>query len=143
MAGEGVPQGSILGPMLSIIHMNDLPNMVNTANISMYADDTNLSARIRNGSDISSKLVTEFLKICGWLRSNKLSLNAPKTEFMIIGSHHIVGELGSARTTPVVRAQGKVIKVKPKGSLVTIYKTLVEPYLRYCNIIGVNVETPL
>ena len=67
-------------------------------------------ARIRNGSDITTKLVHEFLKICEWLRSNKLSLNALKTEFMIISSHQRVGELGSVRTIPVVRAQGKVIK---------------------------------
>ena len=104
----GVPHGSILGPLLFIIYMSHLPNMVNTTNISMYADYTDLSARIKNGSDITSKLVPEFLKICEWLRSNKLSLNALKTEFMIIGSHQIVGELGSARTLPV--AQGNVIK---------------------------------
>ena len=90
--------------------MNDLPNMVNTANISMYADDTDPSARKKNGSDITSNLVPEFFKICKWLRSNKLSLNALKTEFIIIGSHQRVGEFGSARTLPVVRAQGNVIK---------------------------------
>ena len=68
--------------MLFITYMNDLPNMVNTANISMHADDTDLSARVKNGSDISSKLVPEFLKICEWLMSNKLSLNALKAEFI-------------------------------------------------------------
>ena len=83
--------------------MNDLPNMVNTVNIYVDVDDTDLSAGIRNGSEISSKLLPEFLKICEWLRSNKLSLNALKTEFMIIGSYQRVGELRSARTIPVVR----------------------------------------
>ena len=82
-----MPQGSILGPLLFIIHMNDLPNMVNTANTSMYPDDADLSARIKNGSDISSKLIPELLKICEWKRSNRPSLNALKTEFMIIDSH--------------------------------------------------------
>ena len=101
----GVPQGPILGPLLFIIYMKDSPNMVNTANLSMYTDDTDLSARIKHGSDISSKLVPEFLKICEWLRSNKLSLNALKTQFMIILSHQRVGELGSARTILVVRAK--------------------------------------
>ena len=91
---RGMPKGSILGPLLFIIYMNNLPDMVNTANISMYADDTDLSARIKNDSDITSKLVPEFLKICEWLRSNKLGLNVLKTEFMIIGSHQRVGEFG-------------------------------------------------
>ena len=98
--------GCLKAPFLDLccsIHMNDLPNMANTANISMYADDTDLSVRIRNGSDIGSKLVPAFSKICEWLRSNKLSLNALKTEFMIIGSYQRVGELRSARTIPVVR----------------------------------------
>ena len=76
----------------------------------MYVDDTDLSARIKNGSDITSNLVPEFLNNCEWLRSNKLSLNALKTEFMIIGSHQRVGELGSARPLPVVKAQGNAIK---------------------------------
>ena len=40
----GMPQGSSLGTLLFIIYMNDLPNMVSTANVSMYADDTDLSA---------------------------------------------------------------------------------------------------
>ena len=83
-----VPQGSILGPLLFIIYINDLPLFVTNAQISMYADDTSLYNNIKSVSEIKDNLIPAFLKICDWLRSNKLSLNTVKTEFMVIGSQN-------------------------------------------------------
>ena len=66
-----MPQGSILGPLLFIIYMNDLLNFVKDSNISMYADDTGLSSKISNALEINSELVPDFLKVCDWLKANK------------------------------------------------------------------------
>ena len=74
------------GPTIIYYYMNDLTNFVKDSNISMYADDTGLSSKISNALEINSELLPDFLKVCDWLKANKLSLNIVKTEYMIIGT---------------------------------------------------------
>ena len=76
----------------------------------MYADDMSMSSTIKNTSDLETKIIPEFLNICDWLKANKLTLNALKTEFVIMGSHQRVGRIGCARTIPAIAADGKVVK---------------------------------
>ena len=78
----GVPQGSILGPLLFIIYINDLPLVSQIFDMLIYADDTTLICNLDQNLD-EQVLNSELNKINEWMSSNKLSLNVKKTKYMI------------------------------------------------------------
>ena len=70
----GVPQGSVLGPLLFLIYINDLPNGLNS-NVKLFADDTSLFSVVHNIIDSANLLNSDLSKINEWALQWKMSFN--------------------------------------------------------------------
>ena len=74
----GVPQGSILGPLLFILYINDFPHMCDNMTSYLYADDTAIFIEDKNERELQQTLNTLMPKIAVWFMANQLSLNTEK-----------------------------------------------------------------
>ena len=81
----GVPQGSILGPLLFLVYMNDMPCSVNIS-LFQYADDSALLVSGRDVNEIAQILSKNLSECYNWLVDNKLSMHPGKTELILFGS---------------------------------------------------------
>ena len=89
----GVPQGSILGPLLFLIYIDDLASVLDSSLPILFADDTNLFEIGNNFQEMSKKKPTELENIVDWLRANKLSINIIKAQFIILSNKKNIDNL--------------------------------------------------
>ena len=82
----GVPQGSLLGPLLFIIYINDFHKSSDRLSFIHFADDSSIFFSHPNPNYLLGTINTELNHICDWIKANKLSLNLQKTNFMLFSN---------------------------------------------------------
>ena len=84
----GVPQCSVLGPLLFIIYTNDLPNCLTHSKTILFADDTTVYLNSQNIPDMYIQISYDLESLSEWFRVNKLSLNIGKTNYVVFKQNH-------------------------------------------------------
>ena len=79
----GVPQGSVLGPLMFLIYINDIAIAVPNEKVRLFADDTNLFLARNTALSVANAANNTMFKLNNWFLANKLSLNTDKTFYMI------------------------------------------------------------
>jgi hypothetical protein len=168
----GVPQGSILGPLLFLIYINDIINASDLAKCIIFADDTNLFFKHKNLSTLYNIINVELNKISDWFKLNKLSLNVKKTSYILFQSgNKKINNAGLTISIDGITIEqadntkflGVIINSKlnwndhikvicnkisknigilfrtrnnlTPHTLLMLYRSLIQPYIEYCNIV--------
>ena len=111
-----VPQGSILGPLLFTMYINDLPDYLGHCDVTLYADDTVLFISYKSLHNIKSYLNSDLEKLTNWLKLNHLTLSISKSKFMIIGSNQRLNKVDSISFKGTVSQTAHVQVINQKWS---------------------------
>ena len=124
----GVPQGSILGPLLFTIFSNDLPEFL-SCEIDQYADDSTLSCVKSAAGEITSELNSNLCEVSKWMQSNKMCLNVDKTHLMLAGTNHRILRTNAEETLDI-----RIDQVQLQPSVTNCERVLgviVQPNLKW------------
>ena len=132
----GVPQGSILGPLLFIIYINDLPNVLISGSCLLYADDTAIFFEGSEEKRLQENVNEDLLKISEWMQINKLSLNMEKTVGQLYSNSSKVKNIAAAMNNIEVKF---VETVKYLGIFIDNKLTWRDHIVSLANVISRNI----
>ena len=173
LINAGVPQGSVLGPILYLIYVNELPYISDQFSTCLFADDTTLIFESENKYDLFNKCDSGVNLFFQWCCANRLSINISKTNLMLfsnilspidIADVHMncikIDYVSSIRflgviiddklrfnyhikeiTRKISKNTGVLYKLKqyvPISTLLSVYRSIIECYINYCNLIFGN-----
>ena len=123
----GVPQGSILGPKLFILYINDICKVSDVFKFVLFADDTNIFCSGDNMQHLLNMITSEMNKLKKWFDRNKLSLNLNKTKIMLFGNRKIDSKESEFIATMNIE---RVYQIKFLGVILD-HKICWKPHIAY------------
>ena len=109
---SGVPQGSISGPLLFVLFVNDLPSVFSKCQVLIYADDTVIYYASQTVAEIEQILTHEFACLYQWLQNNNLFLNVKNTEYLLFGTAPRLSKVNDFTVTVGNSVLRRVVKFK-------------------------------
>ena len=113
----GVLQGSILGQLLFLIYINDLPACFKFSTARKFADDTSIATSCRTITCLHSEVDHDLNNIQNWLLANQLSLNVLKTEYLYCAPDFNLANIGASNTDTVKIGGEPIFRVHSQKSL--------------------------
>ena len=130
---QGVPQGSVLGPLFYILYTNDITNIIKNCNVAMYADDTVIYTANHNFENSMRKMRCDVNALSSWCEANGVKMNTDKTKMMSFGSAKMLKKL------PVTKIEVNAVPLQN----VSCYKYLgvtLDGQLNYSNHVGKTIS---
>ena len=105
----GVPQGSVCGPLLYLLYINDITKSLKNCKVSLYADDTVLYYSSHNLNQAITIVQEDLVKLSQWCNKNRLTINCKKTKYCVYGMRSVVKKKQNNRydTIPEQYCTGK------------------------------------